>query len=80
MTLRSLKTYDGIIVRLKTIKYKEEFFCYLLFYFPNFGLQAVYFLTLFFRLYAFKTLVFLAECIYLLKLSQIPDLFYNLNP
>ena len=29
MTLWSLKMYGGITVRLKAIKYKEDFFCYL---------------------------------------------------
>ena len=33
MTLWSLKTCDRIVIRLKTIKYKENFFCYLFSYF-----------------------------------------------
>ena len=32
MTLCNLEIYDGIIVKLKTIKYKEDFFYYLFFY------------------------------------------------
>ena len=31
------KIYDKIIVKLKTIKYKEDFFCYLFFYLQNLG-------------------------------------------
>ena len=33
MTLQSLETYDRIVIRLKAIKYKEDFFHYLSFYF-----------------------------------------------
>ena len=32
MTLWSLKYMDKLIVKLKAIKYKEDFFCYLSFY------------------------------------------------
>ena len=35
MTLWSLEIYGGIVVRLKAIEYKENFFCYLLFYAPD---------------------------------------------
>ena len=31
MTLWSLKTYGRFVVRLKTIEYKKNFFCYLSF-------------------------------------------------
>ena len=48
MTLYSFKTYDRIIVKLKAIKYKKDFFCYLSFYLI---LQ-----TLTFRPYAFRLL------------------------
>ena len=41
MTLGSLKYIGILIVRLKAIEYKEDFFYYLSFY-PNLGLQAVY--------------------------------------
>ena len=40
MTLRSLKIYSRIIVRLKAIKYKKNFFCYLSFYPSDLGFQA----------------------------------------
>ena len=73
MTLWSLKIYSEIVIRLKAIKYKEDSFCYLFSYHLDFGLQAAYFLTLFFWLNVFKTFVSLAERIYLLKLSQISD-------
>ena len=33
MTLWSLKTYRGIVIRLKAIEYKEDFFCYLSIFF-----------------------------------------------
>ena len=39
MTLWSFKYIDKLIVRLKAIKYQEDFFCYLSFY-PDLDLQA----------------------------------------
>ena len=69
-----------LVIKLKAIKYKENSFCYLSSYSPNFGLQAVCFLTLSFRPYAFKTFICLAECICLPKPSRILNSFYNLNP
>ena len=39
MTLWSLKRMGRLIIRLKAIKYKEDFFCYLSSY-PDLGLQA----------------------------------------
>ena len=56
MTLWSLETYGRIVVRLKTIKYKEDSFCYLSFYPSDLGFQALCLLILFFQLYAFKIL------------------------
>ena len=53
--------YSRIIVRLKAIEYKENFFCYLSSYPPDLGFQAACLLTLFFWPYAFKTFVSLAE-------------------
>ena len=41
------------VVRLKTIKYKKDFFCYLFFY-PDLDLQAGYFQILSFRSYVFR--------------------------
>ena len=43
-----------LIVKLKAIKYKEDFFCYLSFY-PDLSLQAACFQILFFRLHAFRS-------------------------
>ena len=51
-----LKYISRLVVRLKTIKYNENSFCYLSSYSPNLGLQAPYFLILFFWPYAFRTL------------------------
>ena len=68
-----------LIIRLKAIKYKENSFCYLSSYPPDFSLQAACLLILFFRLYAFKTFISSAERIYSPKPSRILDLFYNLN-
>ena len=45
-----------LVVRLKTIKYNKDSFCYLSSYTTNLGFQAPCLLTLFFRPYAFKTL------------------------
>ena len=53
MTLQSLKRIDRLIVRLKAIEYKENFFCDLSFY-PDLGLQATYFQILSFRPHAFN--------------------------
>ena len=69
-----------LIVKLKTIKYKEDSFYHLSFYPPDLGLQAACFLTLSFRSYAFRTFVSSAECIHSSKSSRILDPFYNLNP
>ena len=54
MTLWSFKYMDKLIVRLKAIKYKEDFFCYLSFYL-DLSLQATYFQILFSRLYTFRS-------------------------
>ena len=42
MTLWSFEMYGRIIVRLKAIKYKENFFYYLFSYTLDFSLQAAY--------------------------------------
>ena len=42
MNLWSLKYIDRLIARLKTIKYKEDFFCYLFFY-QDLGFEAACF-------------------------------------
>ena len=68
------------VIRLKAIKYKENSFCYLSSYPPDLGFETVCLLTLFFRLYAFRTFLFLMECIHLSKSSWISNLFYHLNP
>ena len=49
------KRMGRLVVRLKAIEYKEDFFCYLSSYLPDLGLQATCLLTLFFRPYAFRT-------------------------
>ena len=38
MTLWSIKTYGRIVVKLKAIEYKEDFFCYLFIYPLDLGL------------------------------------------
>ena len=72
--------HGRIVVRLKAIKYKENFSYYLSSYPLDLSLQAASFLTLFFQSYAFRTFVSSMERICLLKLFRIPDPFYNLNP
>ena len=42
------KYIDRFVVKLKAIKYNKDFSNYLSFYFPDFGFQVLYFLTLFF--------------------------------
>ena len=79
MTLWSLEMYSEIVVKLKAIEYKKKSFCYLSSYSPDLSFQVTYLLALFFRPYAFRTFVSLAERICLPK-SWIPDPFYNLNP
>ena len=37
MILWSFKIYEKIAIKLKTIKYKKDSFCYLFSYFSNFG-------------------------------------------
>ena len=69
-----------LVVRLKAIKYKEDFFCYSSSYPPDLGLLAACLLTLSFRPYAFRTFVSSAERICSPKPSRILDPFYNLNP
>ena len=54
MTLQSLKHIGRLIVRLKAIKYKEDFFCYLSSY-PDLGLQAACLQILSFRPHAFRS-------------------------
>ena len=54
MTLWSLKRMDKLIVRLKAIKYKEDFFCYLSSYL-DLDLQAACLSILFFRPHAFRS-------------------------
>ena len=56
MTLWSLKGMGRLVVKLKTIKYNKDFFCYLSSYTPDLGFQTLCLLTLFFRPYAFRTL------------------------
>ena len=53
ITLWNLKCMGRLIVRLKTIKYKKDFFYYLSSY-PDLGFQAAYFQILSFRLHAFR--------------------------
>ena len=53
MTLWSLKYMGRLIVRLKAIKYKEDFFCYLSSY-PDLGPQVAYIQILSFRPHAFR--------------------------
>ena len=83
MILWSLKYISGLIVRLKAIEYKEDFFCYL-FSYPDLGLQATCFQILSFRPYAFRFFLlgympsrFLTKYIYLSIGFQI--CFNNLN-
>ena len=59
MTLLSFKMYDKIVVRLKIIKYKKDFFCYLFFYPLGLYFQALYLFIFFFRLHVFKISYFL---------------------
>ena len=54
MTLWSLKGMGRLIVRLKTIEYKKDFFCYLSSYL-DLGLQAACFQILSFRPHAFRS-------------------------
>ena len=69
-----------MVVRLKAIEYKENFFCYLSSYPSDLGFLAACLLTLSFWPYAFKTFISLAERICSPKPSRILDPFYNLNP
>ena len=59
MTLWSLKYINRLIIRLKAIKYKEDFFYYLSFYL-DLGLQAAYLQILSSRLHIFRS--FLLGC------------------
>ena len=83
MTLWSLKYIGRLIVKLKAIKYKQDFFCYLSFY-PNLGLQAACLQILFFRPHTFRS--FPSDRIFLRFLTKhiCPSLgsqiyFNNLN-
>ena len=78
MTLWSLKDISRLIIKLKPIKYNKDSFCYLSSYTLDFNLQAIYLLTLFFHLYAFKTLYLWQNAfVHLSFKSQIR--FNNLN-
>ena len=67
MIIWNLKIYNRIIIKLKAIIDKKDFFCYLSYYL-DLSLKITYFQILVFRPYAFK--FFFSNCIFLKSLTK----------